>query len=111
MELLGVGRLVACVASACRVFETDAIDDLHLAAIVGDERLSLKRSRRFGHADAPDSEHVGHEFLRDYEFVRLGSILRHQQPPRQALFDPVKAQAGGGARMLSEEDVDVAVSR
>src|ERR1700719_1036860 len=97
------------VAAAGGRLETAAVQYLDVAAMIFYESVMLQHAGGGGDADAAGAEHVGEEFVGDVKTVGVSSILRHEQPTRQARLDLMKAQTGRGRRQLHHHHVYVAI--
>ena len=94
------------VAFAGGLFQAAAIRDRDSASDVFYETCVLKFSRRAGHRYPAGAEHQRDELLRQRQNVAAHSVVGHQQPTGQALFDVMQAIAERGLADLDGEFVD-----
>ena len=87
------------------------VGDLHRASAVFDQAGLLQQSRRKGHTGAVRSQHGGQEIMCDFQQRRRGTVLGHQQPTREPLFDFVEPVTRRGLRHLHPEKHQVAGQR
>lgn len=96
------------VALAGERFELLAVEDGHLAATVPNAPRLLERAGRFGDALPPRPQHVGEEFLREPEFIKVYMVLSRKQLAAESLPYGVKAVTDGGLGYLRDERIGVA---
>src|SRR5882762_2593378 len=104
-----VGSSIGGVAAAGGSLETPAVQYLDITTMIFYESVTLQHACGGGDADAAYTEHVGEEFVGDVKTVAMSSILRHEQPTRQARLDLMKAQTGRGRRQLHHHHVNVTI--
>src|ERR1700730_10361609 len=97
------------VTTASGRFESAAVQYLDLTAMIFYVPAALQYAGSRRDADAADAEHVREEFMGDVKAIRMGAILRHQKPARQARPDLVKAQTRRGRCELHHHHVNVAI--
>src|SRR5512134_2587055 len=68
------------VAPAGGGFQAAAGEDRDVTAAVANQLPPLQPACGLGHADPPHPEHVREEFVGQVEVVRMGPVVRHQQP-------------------------------
>ena len=109
MDQLRVRVPILGVTTACRRFESFAIQHRQRAATVLDQPFALQVSRSGRDTDATHTEHIRKELVRNVETVAVRAVLAHQQPARETRTDQVIAQARGRRGQLGHEYVKVAV--
>ncbi|PXX38040.1 hypothetical protein NA66_100318 [Burkholderia pyrrocinia] len=75
------------VAFAHTLFEPGAIQYLDVSIVGADQSGILKFQRSFRHALPSDTEHVGDQLLRHFQFARWQPVETEQQPAAQLLID------------------------
>lgn len=98
------------VAFARRLLETDPVENFDLAARVPDQASHLQPvgAQRYGISLHP--QHVRQKLLRQGNNVRLGYVLRLQEPAAQPSFHGMNGMAGGGLLRLNQYDVLIFMS-
>ena len=77
------------VTLAAQFFQPGPIKNLNLAAAVTDDAEFLQLSGRFGDAFAPDSQHIGNQFLCHYQMIAAQAVERQQKPAAKLLINAV----------------------
>ena len=83
------------IAFTSSLFEAFAVHYLYRAAQILNHTGAFQSSRRQSDAGTPGAEHLRKEFMGQRQQGRIDSILTHQQPACQTLFDLMKAVASG----------------
>ena len=96
------------VTLAGAVFEFCPAQNLHCSARVLDDLLVLQNASCQAHSGPVGTEHGRKEIVGDSQRRGIHSILRDEQPAREALFDIVKPITGGCLRELHSLDYCVA---
>src|SRR5882762_7960216 len=94
-----VGSSIGGVAAAGGSLETAAVQYLDITTMIFYESVTLQHACGGGDADAAYTEHVGEEFVGDVKTVAMSSILRHEQPTRQAAPAPCANACSRAAAM------------
>ena len=108
-------ELLRVVADCCSVtftgcgLELAAREDTDLAAGIRDELSALQFAGGNGYRAPLHAEHVGEKLVGEVKMIRVGAVIRHQQPARQPGLDFMEAIAGGGLRQLPHQYVYIAV--
>ena len=68
-------------------------EDFDLAARILDQAGLLQSVRAQRHGGSPYPQHVRKKFLRQRNYIRLGHVLRLQEPTTKPRFDAVKSVA------------------
>src|SRR5580692_11746297 len=83
------------IAFAGGSFQLGFAQNGYISPSVGDHSRSLQNARGYADRGTPRSEHLRQKFLRQGKSLTTNSIMTHQQPPRQSLFNVMKAVASG----------------
>src|SRR5207253_10646207 len=86
--------LDAPIALADSSFQSAAVQNLNLTAMIMDQPSLLKELQYLGHARAPDPKHVGQKLMGEGKLVARGSIGALQEPTAAALGQGMQAVAG-----------------
>lgn len=90
---LTVELLNDLIALTSRPFELLTIQDPYRTSRIVDDLFSLQILRCYADAWAVSSKHGGKKVVSHGNETRINSVLRHQQPPRQASFDVTQSQS------------------
>lgn len=96
------------IAFAGSVLQALAIDDRDDAALITDQAFTLQGARSSRNACALHPQHHGQELLGEQKFIRIHTVVRHQQPAATSLLQRMKMIARGRLRDLVEEGVSIA---
>ena len=86
-----------------------SIEDRNMAAPVPDHPPALKLPRGFRDANTAHSQHIGEKVVRETKTIRVGAVVRHQEPAGQARFQQVIARARGRLRELGHQGIEIAI--
>jgi hypothetical protein len=95
------------VALARRRLQALAVQNRHLASMIPNQAVLLKRPEHVGDTGTAHTEHLRQEFMSDRKLVGCHSVMGHQQPATTALLHGVQAVAGYSLRNLKKEDAVV----
>jgi len=84
------------VAFARCLFETGAINNLNLSAMITDKASRLQRLRGERHRLATGTEHVRQELVGVWQGFAFSPIMHHQQPSADSLFRRMHSIARNG---------------
>jgi hypothetical protein len=74
-------------------FQAFPIDDLDMAARVMDQTYILQVPRRYGNALPSSAHHICDVLLRHQDLGAIHSIVAHEQPSAETLFQRMQAVA------------------
>ena len=77
-------------------FQTAPVEDRDMTAHVRNQSIFLQAPSRMGDAFSAHTQHVGNEFLRHHQFIRLQAVAAQEQPAAELLLHRVEAIADGG---------------
>lgn len=76
-------------------FESFAVENPDLSAMIVNELSMLQLARGLCHAGTPNSEHLSEVLLSECNLIAQDSVMGHEQPSCTPLLDRMSAVAGG----------------
>ena len=95
------------VTLTTQLFKPGPIQNCDVSAVIFDYTLSLQLAGSFCDAFAPDTQHVGNQFLGHGQAVVRQAIHRKQQPAAQLLIDRVVPVADCGLGHLRNQGLRI----
>jgi len=97
------------VAFACRSLKPFSVEDMYLATGVADEFSPPEHASSDTDSASAHPKHVGELLMSETKMIGVGTVMRHQQPPRQTWLDLVEVGADGELRQLRHQHVKISL--